>query len=60
VAQTRKKKVDDFRLIRRTAMEWEKPDYVEISLSCEISSYVNAELGDTPTQAERDAGLASE
>jgi coenzyme PQQ precursor peptide PqqA len=52
--------VDGFRLIRRTAMEWEKPDYVEISLSCEISSYANAELGDSPTQAERDAGLASE
>jgi len=41
-------------------MEWEKPDYVEISLSCEISSYVNAELGDTLTQAARDAGSASE
>jgi coenzyme PQQ precursor peptide PqqA len=41
-------------------MEWEKPDYVEISLSCKINSYVNAELSDTPTQAERDAGTASE
>jgi coenzyme PQQ precursor peptide PqqA len=41
-------------------MEREKPDYIEISLSREINSYVNAELGDTPTQAERDAGSASE
>jgi coenzyme PQQ precursor peptide PqqA len=25
-------------------MEWETPEFVEISLACEISSYANAEL----------------
>jgi coenzyme PQQ precursor peptide PqqA len=41
-------------------MEWDKPEYVEISLACEISSYANAELGDSQAQAERDARSASE
>jgi|HubBroStandDraft_2_1064218.scaffolds.fasta_scaffold106582_2 coenzyme PQQ precursor peptide PqqA len=41
-------------------MEWEKPDYVEISLSCEINSYANAELGDTRAHAESGAGSARE
>lgn len=30
-------------------MEWEKPEVVEISLACEISSYANAELEDERT-----------
>jgi hypothetical protein len=36
-------------------MEWEKPESTEISLACEISGYVNAELcapsgtGDLPS-----------
>jgi len=25
-------------------MEWETPEFVEISLACEISDYANAEL----------------
>ena len=25
-------------------MEWETPEFVEISLACEISGYANAEL----------------
>lgn len=25
-------------------MEWEKPEFVEVSLACEVSSYANAEL----------------
>jgi coenzyme PQQ precursor peptide PqqA len=29
-------------------MEWEKPEFVEISLACEISSYANAEMSDSP------------
>jgi coenzyme PQQ precursor peptide PqqA len=31
-------------------MEWEKPEFVEISLACEISSYANAELSESPGQ----------
>ncbi len=41
-------------------MEWEKPEFVEISLACEISSYANAELGDEPRQEKGSAGSASE
>jgi len=37
---------------RRTTMQWEKPEYFEISLACEISSYANAQLGDSTAQAE--------
>jgi coenzyme PQQ precursor peptide PqqA len=29
-------------------MEWEKPEFVEVSLACEISSYANAELAESP------------
>jgi len=29
-------------------MEWEKPESIEISLACEISSYANAELSCRP------------
>jgi coenzyme PQQ precursor peptide PqqA len=25
-------------------MEWETPEFVEVSLACEISAYANAEL----------------
>jgi len=31
-------------LPRRPAMEWTTPSHEEIDLSCEISSYANAEL----------------
>lgn len=27
-------------------MDWEKPEFVEISLACEVSSYANAQLND--------------
>jgi hypothetical protein len=27
-------------------MQWETPEFVEISLTCEISGYANAELSD--------------
>ena len=29
-------------------MEWEKLEFVEISLACEISGYANAELFEAP------------
>ncbi len=35
-------------------MEWEKPEAVEISLACEISSYANADLGDFQKDRQRD------
>jgi len=41
-----KNKLNDSIFTRRTAMEWEKPEFVEISLACEISSYANAELSE--------------
>jgi coenzyme PQQ precursor peptide PqqA len=31
-------------------MEWETPEFVEISLASEISSYANAELSEAPAQ----------
>jgi coenzyme PQQ precursor peptide PqqA len=31
-------------------MEWEKPEFVEMSLACEISSYANAELSESPAK----------
>jgi coenzyme PQQ precursor peptide PqqA len=31
-------------------MKWEKPEFVEISLACEISSYASAELSEEPAQ----------
>jgi coenzyme PQQ precursor peptide PqqA len=33
-------------------MEWEKPEFVEISLPCEVGSYANAELPDSPALPE--------
>ncbi len=35
-------------------MGWEKPEIVEISLACEISSYANPELGDFQGDQQRD------
>jgi coenzyme PQQ precursor peptide PqqA len=32
------------KIMRRIAMQWETPEFVEISLACEISGYANAEL----------------
>ena len=29
-------------------MEWETPEFREISLQCEVSGYANAELEDDP------------
>jgi len=37
-------------IYKENAMEWEKPEFVEISLACEISSYANAELSEAPAQ----------
>jgi coenzyme PQQ precursor peptide PqqA len=31
-------------------MEWEKPEFVEVSLACEIGSYANAELSEAPAK----------
>ncbi len=36
-------------------MQWEKPEFDEISLACEISSYANAELW-FPCGAEQNTG----
>jgi coenzyme PQQ precursor peptide PqqA len=36
-------------------MEWEKPEFVEVSLACEISSYANAELSESPAKAPSSA-----
>jgi hypothetical protein len=38
------------KLARRKTMEWVKPEVLEISLACEISSYASAELGDYPPE----------
>ncbi len=35
-------------------MEWETPEFVEISLACEISAYANAELSVAASAAPRD------
>ncbi len=35
-------------------MEWETPEFVEISLACEISGYANAELSVATSAAPRD------
>jgi hypothetical protein len=36
-------------------MEWEKPESIEISLACEISSYANAELSVSPALQQTEA-----
>lgn len=41
-------------------MQWEKPEFVEVSLACEISSYTNAELDETTLQTKGDTGPAGE
>jgi coenzyme PQQ precursor peptide PqqA len=38
-------------------MEWEKPEFVEVSLACEISGYANAEL-DAAANQEKPEGRA--
>jgi coenzyme PQQ precursor peptide PqqA len=40
-------------------MKWETPEFVEISLACEISGYANAELGGS-TKAAPSPGAESE
>jgi coenzyme PQQ precursor peptide PqqA len=41
---------------RRIAMQWETPEFVEISLACEISGYACAELaGSAKTEQLRSA-----
>lgn len=35
-------------------MHWEKPEIVEISLSCEVSGYANAELDEAPQEGTSD------
>ena len=41
-------------LTGRVAMEWEKPEFAEISLACEVSSYANAELDNAPDEERSD------
>jgi hypothetical protein len=36
------------KFVRRIAMQWEKPESIEISLACEIGGYANAELSEPP------------
>jgi len=45
--------------VRRIAMEWEKPEIVEISLACEISSYANAELAVLTVDTPRGSGSSA-
>jgi hypothetical protein len=40
-------------------MEWESPEFVEISLACEISGYANAELSVSVSTAPRDMTLST-
>lgn len=40
-------------------MEWEKPEVVEMSLACEISSYAKAELGDDSREQRRESRFES-
>jgi coenzyme PQQ precursor peptide PqqA len=41
------------------AMEWETPEFVEISLACEISGYANAELSVAVSVLARDVTLST-
>jgi len=36
-------------------MEWERPEFREISLQCEVGSYANAELEDAPAPARSES-----
>jgi coenzyme PQQ precursor peptide PqqA len=47
-------------LSRRMTMQWEKPEFAEISLACEIGSYANAELEAALTPAHDEAKAESE
>ena len=40
-------------------MEWETPEFVEISLACEISGYANAELSVAVSVLARDVTLST-
>jgi coenzyme PQQ precursor peptide PqqA len=40
-------------------MEWEKPEFVEVSLACEVSGYANAELSEALAQPQSDARPAN-
>ena len=41
-------------------MEWDKPEFVEISLACEVSGYANADLNEALVQAQADTRLAND
>jgi coenzyme PQQ precursor peptide PqqA len=41
-------------------MHWEKPEFVEVSLACEVSGYANAELNEALTQAQTYNGPAND
>lgn len=40
-------------------MQWETPEFVEISLACEISGYANAELSAAVSVAPSDEKLSA-
>jgi coenzyme PQQ precursor peptide PqqA len=40
-------------------MQWETPEFAEISLACEISGYANAELSGVVTATATDAKSSS-
>jgi hypothetical protein len=40
-------------------MQWEEPQAIEISLSCEIGSYANAELSAAPVLRNTEAVSAA-
>jgi coenzyme PQQ precursor peptide PqqA len=54
------KEVGDFISTRRISMEWEKPEFVETSLACEVSGYANAELHEALVQAQADTRPAND
>ncbi len=37
-------------------MQWENPEFVEISLACEVSGYANAELNEALASGQADPG----
>jgi coenzyme PQQ precursor peptide PqqA len=40
-------------------MQWEKPEFVEVSLACEVSGYANAELSEALAPAQSDTRPAN-
>jgi coenzyme PQQ precursor peptide PqqA len=40
-------------------MQWEKPEFVEVSLACEVSGYANAELNEALAKVQTDARPAN-